>query len=677
MARSYQGQPSGSSPHSYSPVNDDSSDSDDNSESTPFAKHNRVHLYQQPEEDDELYPKVGPGADLWTTFRTRLRYYVPVFRWLPHYSMDGFGHDFIAGLTVACLIIPQSLSYATALAHLDPIHGLYSAFIPGVIYSIFGTSRQLSVGPEALVSMLVGSAIAQHQHAIGSTDPKTAVAIGCIITLFVGFFTFFLGFVRLGFLDSVLSRALLRGFITAVAVVVIIEQSITLFGLKEIAEEFGIGEQSSTVEKVAFIAENFGRIHTLTTIVSFSSIAFLLSFGSLKKRLTKVPFLAFIPEILLCVILYTVLTGLFRWDKDGLAILAPADAGGIQLPSIPSAPEGVPVRSLFGTAVLISIIGFVESIVITKQYATKHNYSVSPNRELVAMGVANIFGGLFQAIPAFGSLSRSKINDKAGARTQLAGFITALIVLLSIFFLLPYFYYLPKAVLAGIICVAALSLLSETPHDVKFMWQIQAWFDLGLLLLTFFATITVSVEAGTLIAIALSFLLVIKTSTYPRITIMGRMPGAKGKFRPIKDYPGIAEHIDGVLIVKVEEGLYFANTGQLKDRLHRLEVFGDMSVHPSEEARLNPVDHVIFDVENMPTLDASAAQILLEIVDAYHARDIKVYFVKLRENSRELFVKSGLLERAGGESHFFRRTAEAMDHIERETLSLTESEVQV
>ncbi|KAF9297926.1 hypothetical protein BGZ88_008520 [Linnemannia elongata] len=671
MARSNQGQPSGSSPHRYSPVNDDSSDSDDNSESTPFAKHSRVHLYQQPEEDDELYPKVSPGADLWTTFRTRLRYYVPVFRWLPHYSMDGFGHDFIAGLTVACLIIPQSLSYATALAH------LYSAFVPGVIYSIFGTSRQLSVGPEALVSMLVGSAIAQQQHAIGSSDPKTALAIGCIITLFVGLFTFFLGFVRLGFLDSVLSRALLRGFITAVAVVVIIEQSITLFGLRELAEHFGIGEQSSTVEKVAFIFENFGDIHILTTIVSFSSIAFLLSFGSLKKRLTKVPFLAFIPEILLCVILYTVLTGIFRWDKDGLAILAPADAGGIQLPSIPSAPEGVPVRSLFGTAVLISIIGFVESIVITKQYATKHNYSVSPNRELVAMGVANIFGGLFQAIPAFGSLSRSKINDKAGARTQLAGFITALIVLLSIFFLLPYFYYLPKAVLAGIICVAALSLLSETPHDVKFMWQIQAWFDLGLLLLTFFATITVSVEAGTLIAIALSFLLVIKTSTYPRITIMGRMPGAKGKFRPIKDYPGIAEHIDGVLIVKVEEGLYFANTGQLKDRLHRLEVFGDMSVHPSEEARLSPVDHVIFDVENMPSLDASAAQILLEIVDAYHARDIKVYFVKLRENSRELFEKSGLLERAGGERHFFRRTADAMDHIERESLSLTQSEVQV
>ncbi|KAG0059374.1 hypothetical protein BGZ89_000464 [Linnemannia elongata] len=525
--------------------------------------------------------------------------------------------------------------------------------------------------------MLVGSAIAQQQHAIGSSDPKTALAIGCIITLFVGLFTFFLGFVRLGFLDSVLSRALLRGFITAVAVVVIIEQSITLFGLRELAEHFGIGEQSSTVEKVAFIFENFGDIHILTTIVSFSSIAFLLSFGSLKKRLTKVPFLAFIPEILLCVILYTVLTGIFRWDKDGLAILAPADAGGIQLPSIPSAPEGVPVRSLFGTAVLISIIGFVESIVITKQYATKHNYSVSPNRELVAMGVANIFGGLFQAIPAFGSLSRSKINDKAGARTQLAGFITALIVLLSIFFLLPYFYYLPKAVLAGIICVAALSLLSETPHDVKFMWQIQAWFDLGLLLLTFFATITVSVEAGTLIAIALSFLLVIKTSTYPRITIMGRMPGAKGKFRPIKDYPGIAEHIDGVLIVKVEEGLYFANTGQLKDRLHRLEVFGDMSVHPSEEARLSPVDHVIFDVENMPSLDASAAQILLEIVDAYHARDIKVYFVKLRENSRELFEKSGLLERAGGERHFFRRTADAMDHIERESLSLTQSEVQV
>ncbi|KAG0048839.1 hypothetical protein BGZ83_006259 [Gryganskiella cystojenkinii] len=677
MARSSQGQTGRASPHRYSPVDNDSSDSDDNSESTPFAKHSRVHLYQQPDDGDELFPRVTPGADLWTTFRTRLRYYVPVFRWLPHYSMDGFGHDFIAGLTVACLIIPQSLSYATALAHLDPVHGLYSAFIPGIIYSIFGTSRQLSVGPEALVSMLVGSAIAQQQHAIGSLDPKTGLAIGCIITLFVGLFTFFLGFVRLGFLDSVLSRALLRGFITAVAVVIMIEQSITLFGLKDLAEDVGIGEQSSTVDKVIFIFHHFGSIHMLTTIVSFSSIVFLLSFGSLKTRFTKLSFLAFIPEILLCVILYTVLTAVFRWDQDGLAILGSMKTGGVQLPGLPTVPEGVSVKNLFGTSVLISIIGFVESIVITKQYATKHNYSVSPNRELVAMGISNIFGGLFQAIPAFGSLSRSKINDKAGARTQLAGFITAGFVLLAILFLLPFFYYLPKAVLAGIICVAALSLLSEAPHDLKFMWQIHAWSDLGLLLLTFVTTITVSIEAGTLIAIFLSFLLVIKTSTYPRITIMGRMPGTRGKFRPIKDYPGIAEHIDGVLIVKVEEGLYFANTGQLKDRLHRLEVFGDMSVHPSEEARLNPVSHVIFDVENMPSLDASAAQILLEIVDAYHARDIRVYFVKLRDNSRELFVKSDLLERAGGEGHFFRRTAEAMDYIERETLSLTESEVQV
>ncbi|KAF9085926.1 hypothetical protein BGX27_003297 [Mortierella sp. AM989] len=620
---------------------------------------------------------VSPDADLWTTFKTRLRYYVPVIRWLLHYSMDDFGHDFIAGLTVSCLMIPQSLSYATALAHLDPIHGLYAAFVPGMVYAILGTSRQLSVGPVALVSMLVGTAIAQQQHASGSTDPKTALAISCFITLFVGLFTFFLGFVRLGFLDSVLSRALLRGFITAVAVVVIIEQSISLFGLKALAGEFGIGEQSSTVEKFLFIIEHFDKIHHLTTVVSFSSIIFLLSFGSLKKRITKLPFLQFVPEILLCVILYTILTAFFRWDKDGLAVLGATKAEGFQLPSIPAIPEGVSILALFGTSVLISIIGFVESIVISKQYATKHNYSVSPNRELVAMGVANIFGGLFQAIPAFGSLSRSMINDKAGARTQLAGLITAFFVFLAIFFLLPYFFYLPKAVLAGIICVAALSLLSEAPHDIKFMWRIQAWSDLGLLLLTFIATITVSIEAGTLIAIALSFLLVIKTSTYPRITIMGRMSGTRGKFRPIKDYPGVAEHIDGVLIIKVEEALYFANTGQLKDRLHRLEVFGDMSVHPSEEAYLNPVSHVIFDVENMPSLDASAAQILLEIVDAYHARDIRVYFVKLRENSHRLFIKSKLLERAGGESHLFRRTADAMDFIERESLVLTANEVQV
>ncbi|KAG0251142.1 hypothetical protein DFQ27_008972 [Actinomortierella ambigua] len=658
-----QARSSGTSPQRYSPVDDYYSSSDsDVDESTPFARHGSGGRYQQqPDEDEALFPKVAPGADAWTTFRTRLRYYIPVLRWLPHYSMDGFGHDFVAGLTVACLIVPQSLSYATALARLEPIHGLYAAFIPGIIYAIFGTSRQLSVGPEALVSMLVGTTIAQHQG--DSKDPMAGLAIGCLITLFVGLFTFLLGLLRLGFLDSVLSRALLRGFITAVAVVIIIEQSITLFGLKVIAGEAGIGEESSTVDKFIFICKHIADIHILTALVSISSIAFLLAASNYKKR-SKVGFIQFVPEILLCVVIFTVLTAVCRWDKDGLSILGEMKAGRIQLPSIPRTPDGVSLRSLIGISVLISIIGFVETIVITKQYATKHNYSVSPNRELVAMGVANIFGGLFQAIPAFGSMARSKINDKAGARTQLAGLITALFVLVAILFLLPFFYYLPKAVLASIICVAALSLLSEFPHEFKLMWKIQAWSDLSLLLLTFIATITVSVEVGTMIAIALSFLLVIKTSTYPRITIMGRLRGTRDKFRPIKDYPGIAEHIDGVLVVKVEESLYFANTGQLKDRLHRLEVFGDMSVHPSEEARLNPVSHVIFDVENMPSLDASAVQILLEIVDAYHARNISVYFVKLRDDSRELFIKSGLMAKAGGSSHFFRRVGEAMNSVE-------------
>ncbi|KAI9496448.1 sulfate transporter family-domain-containing protein [Zychaea mexicana] len=598
--------------------------------------------------------------DTWSLIKVRSRYYLPVLQWLPHYNANLFLGDLIAGLTLACLLVPQALSYATALCKLEAIHGLYAIAFPAITYAIFGMSRQMSVGPEATLSLLVGSSIAQQEQY--DDDHLDRLAWACLMTLFVGIFTFLLGIVRLGFLDSLMSRALLRGFITGVAVVVMLQQSIILLGLVGISEEAGITEASSSIARVTFLFNHIHQAHRLSTIVSAVSIAVLLGFRMLKSKLAKYRWLALFPEVLLVVVLATVLTWKYDWQIE---ILGEIESTGIPLPSIPAFPDNTHLKDLLVTSALISVIGFVESVVIAKTFSSRHNYSVSANRELVALGVANTVSGLFQGIPAFGSVARSKINDRAGARTQMACMITGVLALVAIFFLLPYFYYLPKTVLSAIIFVAVLSLLGELPEDMHFIFRIGAWRDLVLLLITFLGTVVISLEFGTLVAITLSLLLTIKETSYPRISIMGRVKGTHNKFRAIHDDPDEIEHLEDVLIVRIEEPLFFANTGKLKDRLRRLEHYGDMSTHPSERPRRNASSYIIFDVDNMPDIDASAVQIMYEIVETYHAQQAAVYFVRLRDRPMDMFRRSGLLDMIGQDRVFY-KVSHAIEVIEKD-----------
>ncbi|ORZ17108.1 sulfate transporter family-domain-containing protein [Absidia repens] len=601
--------------------------------------------------------------DKWTFLKVRSKYYLPIFQWLPMYNFHVFFGDLFAGLTISCLLIPLGLSYATALCKLDAIHGLYGIAFPAITYAIFGMSRQMSVGPEAPLALLIGSSIAQQQHMKDyQIDP---LAWSCLMTLFVGLFTFLLGIFRLGFLDSLMSRALLRGFITGVAIVVMVQQSIMLLGLVEQSNKMGLTEASTTLERLFFLFGNFQYAHHLSSVVSFASVTFLLLCRAIKSRCDKSSrWIQLLPEVLFMVILAILLTRFFRWDLEGLQILGHIKNTGIQAPSIPSFPPTKHMKDMLVTAAMIAIIGFVESIVIAKTYSSRHNYSVSANRELVALGIANIASGLFQGIPAYGSVARSKINDRAGASTQMAGLISGIVALMAILFLLPYFYYLPKTVLSSIIFVAVLSLLSELPEDLHFIFKIGAWRDLALLLVTFTATMTISLEFGTLLAVTLSLILTIRETSYPRISIMGRVKGTTNKFKPIEGDPHSIEHLEDVLIIRIEEPLFFANTGQLKDRLRRLEIFGDMSTHPSESPRLRESSYTIFDVGSMPYIDASAVQILMEIVMAYHARQVAVYFVKLRSRPLATFEKSGLLDLVG-KDHVFRKVPDAIEAIER------------
>ncbi|GAB1523190.1 hypothetical protein RhiTH_006321 [Rhizoctonia solani] len=611
----------------------------------------------------------------WGVFKMRSKYYVPALDWLPNYSFSLFWGDFAAGLTVASLVIPMSMSYASGLARLDPLAGLISAAVPGLIYALFGSSRQLSVGPEAALSLLVGQAVTQvlHGDPTAKVPHSVGLAVSTMITFQVGFFSFALGLLRLGFIDVVLSRALLRGFVTAVAVVITIEQLIPMLGLVRLEHSIK-PVPVTTIDKFLFIVQNAGtHAHWLTTIISFATLVALLSARAVKRRLAKREgwrWVKFIPEVFLAVVIATALCDKFDWDLQGVDILGSASIKkGAKLFDFPVKHANLKfLKATTSTAVLISVVGYLDSVVAAKQNAARFGYSISPNRELVALGAGNLVSSFFPGtLPAYGAITRSRLNADIGGRTQMASILNSCFVILAVFFLLPALYYLPRCVLASIVCLVVYGLLAEAPEDVGFYIKMRSWVDLALMFVTFAFTLFWSVEVGVVVSVTVSLLLVVHKSSKAHIKILGRVPGTD-RWSAIDEDPDAIEDVPGLLIVRIRESLDFANTGQLKERLRRLELYGPTKAHPSEAPRRNNASVVVFHMSDVETIDASAVHIFKELVEQYRERGVRTFFAHLRQEQREKFEKAEIIEIVG-EEHITETVADAMAVIERENNS--------
>jgi MFS superfamily sulfate permease-like transporter len=344
-----------------------------------------------------------------------------------------------------------------------------------------------------------------------------------------------------------------------------------------------------------------------------------------------------------------------------------------------------------GTSFLIALLGFFESSVAAKSLGSGEGQGaikgvqLSANRELVALGVANLVGSCFGALPAFGGYGRSKVNVSTGGRTPMSSVFLSIISVFFILFALPLVYYLPvsplpphritsnmqqKAVLSSMISVVAWSLIEEAPHDILFFVKIRGYTELGLMIIIFAATIFYSLTLGIAFGVGLSLLSVIKHSTRPRIQILGRIPGTN-RFENAEENPERLEFIEGCLIVKIPEPLTFANTGDLKSRLRRLELYGTTLAHPALP-RVRAEEHnknIIFDIHGVTGLDGSGTQVLEEIVRGYRDRGVRVFFTRAPAEGTPiwtLFERSGILDACGGKAHFLSDVAEAIRFTEQE-----------
>ncbi|GAA5844701.1 hypothetical protein JCM11251_007353 [Rhodosporidiobolus azoricus] len=626
----------------------------------------------------------------WQSMSTRARYYVPVLDWLPRYTLRQFGGDVTAALTLTSLLVPQSMSYSTALVHTDPVYGLFAASIPAMLYSVLGTCRQLSVGPEAALSLITGEMIArfveeeEHAHGeklTGGDRMRMVVLLTTMVTFQSGLVTFLLGFFRLGFLDAVLSRALLRGFMTAVGLVIFATQAVSILGIERgLAQHYGAS--SSFLQKVYYLLTHFSNAHRLTLTISLVALGVLVGMRYLKRTFAgrrQFRFLKFIPEVLVVVLVSTLLSHLFNWHAHGLSTLGRVSPGSVKFripflhwrdlfvdPANPAdaARKGSYIVSkysgkTFGTGVVVAVLGFLDSIVAAKDQASKHDYPVSPNRELCALGFANLFTSFCTgSLQGYGSITRSRLAAATGATTQMASLLTGLAVLTTTYTLLGYLASLPTCILAVVVCVVVFSILEEAPHDVKFFWKMQAWVDGGLMLLTFFLSLLVSVEVGIIVSISLSMILCIKQSTAVRINLLARIPGTT-IYEPLsssafdEDEDDLdPEEVPGVLIARIRDvALTFANTGALKERLRRLERYGARRAHPADEPSRAEASVVVFQLGDVQEVDASAAQILGEVVESYVARDAVIYFTNCQPAVLATLKQAGVIEASGGDHH--------------------------
>ncbi len=536
----------------------------------------------------------------------RLQSIIPAIGWLRDYRRSDLKNDLSAGVIVAILLIPQGMAYAM-LAGLPPVMGLYASTLPLILYALFGSSRHLAVGPVAMISLLVLTGVSP--FAEPGSDQYLELVL--LLSLMLGVFQILLGLLRMGFFINFVSHAVISGFSSAAAIIIAFSQLGHLLGIK-------LSVHPSAIGLLREAAIRIGEVHPMTLAISLVTVGLLLFLKKIAPRF---------PGPLLMVVGGILLTFLLRLDQSGVKIVGEVPRG---LPEF-ILPE-INVRSinlLLPVALTILFVGYMESISIAKLIAIKERYKIEPDRELLGLGVANLAASFFYAYPVTGGFSRTAVNYQSGARTGLASLITAGLILLTLLLLTPLFYYLPNAVLAGIVVVAVLSLMDfkRARHFFKIK-SVDGW----TWVLTFFVTLIFGSEKGILGGIAFSLLLFIWRSSHPHTAELGYVE-TEGVFRNVKRFKEAKRFPNG-LILRVDASLYFANTEFLEDLIHK-----NLVEKPE-------VKWVILDFSGVNDMDAVAIDALEEIIDAYRGR-VRFHIAEMKGPVRDLVKIAGWEEKYG------------------------------
>lgn len=590
-------------------------------------------------------------------------YFIPAFYWLRTYDVRGcLLKDVMAGLSVAAMVIPQGMSYAQ-LAGLPQQYGLFGAFVPCLVYALLGSSRQLAVGPVAVTSILLGNGLSQMFNTNGEspcipgttsscsspspTGPpspppgdsfpscydyqRAAVQVAFIASLFkTG-----IGLLHMGWITYFLSHATVSGFMSGAAIIIALSQVKYILGLS-------IPRADTLVPQLQLIFDNLSSFNWREFSMGMSFIFILLVFRFASRRVKKLSFLRSLGPLTVCV-LSIALMNIFKWYEPACKPL---------VKPIGSVPKGLPQVTagwwfpLYTTsnevvlAIVITFIDLTESISVAKALAQKNKYRLNATQELTGLGFANFFGALFNCYNVTGSFSRSAVNDSVGAKTLVSSFVTGIMVMFTLLFLTPIFTNMSANVQGAIIIQGVLGLFQW--EDFLQLWSVSK-FDWIIWVATFLFTLFLGVEIGILVGVALSLVVLIYKTAFPRIAALGRLPGTS-IYRNVAMYPD-AESPKGMVLLRIDAPIFYANIEGIRDYLN-----DKLQSDKAEHLRAgDPVHYVIIDLSPSPDLDIAGVHLIQDLIDELGSDGIQLVLANPSRSLLLMLKRAGVLQQLGKE----------------------------
>jgi high affinity sulfate transporter 1 len=540
--------------------------------------------------------------------RDRWRF-VPIVGWIRSYDRRWLRGDLIAGIAVAALIIPKNLGYA-GIAGIPVQNGLYAAAAGAILYAVFGTSRQISTGPSSGLAAVAASAVL----AAGVTGTHDAASFVAAITLVSGALFLLLAVFKMGWIAQFLSRAVVTGFLFGAAIDVVIGELPKLTG----TETSG----SNPLQELRSWLGTLGNVHMTTVLIGAISLLVIFGLRAIAPR---------VPGALVLVVGGLVASWVFDLGAHGVALVGTVPRGlpSLQFPNVHLILDHANTIAL--AAVGLVLIGFSQTAGDSRTFAARHRYRIDINQESVAQGMANIGAGLFQGMPVSTSLSASSLNDQSGARTGLASLTSGVIVLLTLLVLAPLFSDLPKPVLAALIIEAVVMGMIDLP-EMRRLARVQR-FDFWIAVAAIVSTLLFGVLAGVMIGIGFSLVWLVSVATRPRMPVLAREPGTQ-VFRELDEHPE-DERFPGVVVLRLDGGLFFATSDALEDRFR-------------EVALSTPaITGIVLDCGGIDFIDSQGSAKIGEILELTERTGVTLRLARLKPAVRELLERDGILDRIG------------------------------
>lgn len=551
----------------------------------------------------------------------------PGLIWLEGYRGEVFKSDFLSGITIAAMLIPQSMGYAL-VAGLPAQYGLYACIVPPLVYALLGTSNKISMGPVALDSILILTGLS----ALAEPGSDNYLELAIALTLMVGLIQFALGMLKFGFIANFLSYPVILGYTSAAAIIIMGSQLDNMLGVT--------GGGGNIFRQVFYFIQSIDNWHWLTAGIGLAGLAFMIY----PKR-----FFPNMPSGLILLVIGMFFSGLWNIQSYGVDVIASIPQG-LPVPRVPTISMSQ-MTALIPTALTVALMGYVGSMSICKaQEKPTDKFRVRPNQELISVGIANFFGAFFKAFPVSASFSRSAAFVEAGALTQLSAVISSGVIVIVMLFLTPVFvrYPLPKVLLAAIIILSVASLFKYGQMKALFKYNL---YEFMLMLVTFSLTLLLGVQQGLLAGVALSILKVIYNTASPHMTELGSIQGGR-LFRNVNRFDDVFIR-DDILIFRFDAPLYFANKDYFVENLYRW----------MKQRKDGVLTSVIFDAEAVNSMDITAILMLKKIIDNLKQQGIKLYITNAIGPVRDDLNNSPLGDYMGEES-MFTTIQNAIDYID-------------